>query len=321
MRSVAPPVDNERVRFLTGHQVLAAVTEAARSGKYVTAAVAYVGSDAADALPLGEGDLIVVNGSANAIKTGATSVPAIQQWYEAGAEVFSHGHIHAKVFVVGRTTYVGSANLSARARSGEIIEAAVASTDSTLVAEVRAFVHRLADEAEEVDEAWLRWAEEIKVERPPPPWNTEPTFLPRAPFDLWIGETVSLEWSDAEEALVKDGLRVHARRRGRYRTECIAEPLDDSQTLHDGDLVVLIHRGRARLGRFLERRVSRRAAVGFYRVDTGLPAVRRSELGAALEIEVEPGGEWSRVTGRDRRLLLKQWAVTDVGTRTRSRAL
>jgi hypothetical protein len=287
----------------------------------VAAAVAYVGSDAADALPLGEGDLIVVNGSANAIKTGATSVPAIRQWYQAGAEVFSHGHIHAKVFVVGRTAYVGSANLSARARSGEIIEAAVASTDSTLVGEVRAFVHRLADEAEEVDGAWLRWAEEIEVERPAQPWSSEPVFLPRAPFDLWIGETVNLEWSDAEEALVKEGLRVHARRRGRYRTECIAEPRNDAQTLNDGDLVVLIHRGWARLVRFLERRVSRRAAVGFYRVDTGLPAVRRSDFAAELDTEVEPDGEWLRVTGRDRRSLLELWAVPDVGTRTRSRTL
>lgn len=178
VRSVVPPVDNGRVRFLTGHQVLDAMTEAARSGKHVTAAVAYVGSDAADILALGSGDLIVVNGSVNAIKTGATSNAAIRQWYDAGAQVFSHDRIHAKVFVVSRTAYVGSANLSERARSGDSIEAAVATTDSTLVAAVRAFIHRLARQAEEVDDAWLERAAQIKIERPPPPWNGEPAFFP-----------------------------------------------------------------------------------------------------------------------------------------------
>lgn len=131
---------------------------------------------------------------------------------------------------------------------------------------------------------------------------------------------MSLEWNDDEEAPVKQGLRAHARRRGRYRTECIPEYLNDPQTLHDGDLVVLIRGGWARLVRFLERRASPRAAVGFYRVDTSLPAFRRSQVTTAVNIDVEPGGQWSRVTGRDRHCLLNLWAITDVGSRTRSRA-
>jgi hypothetical protein len=261
----------------------------------------------------------VVNGSANAIATGATSVRAIRQWHEAGVAVFSHGYLHAKVFVVGRTAHVGSANLSARARSGDTIEAAAVSTEPELVSAVRAFIHGLADDAERVDAAWLQWADGIEVEQPPPPWTTEPAFLPHGPFDLWIGGTEDVDWSDAEEVLVEEGLRTYAARRGRYRTEFIAEYLDDPHTLRDGDLVVLIRRGWARLVRFIERRSSRSAAVGFYRVDTTLPAVRLGELRAALAdpaaVNLASHDDWRHVTGPDRSALLARWAVSDQGPR------
>jgi hypothetical protein len=45
---------------------------------------------------MGDGDLIVVNGSANASATGATGVSAIPQWHEAGVAVFSHDYLHTK---------------------------------------------------------------------------------------------------------------------------------------------------------------------------------------------------------------------------------
>ena len=43
--------------------------ENARTGRRVTAAVAYVSPDAADHLPLVDGDAIVVNGGSNAVAT------------------------------------------------------------------------------------------------------------------------------------------------------------------------------------------------------------------------------------------------------------
>jgi hypothetical protein len=304
--------------FLQGVDVLSAVEGAVRSGRRVTAAIAYVGPDAADHLPLADGDVIVVNGSPNAIATGATSVRAIRRWHNAGAAVFSHGRVHAKVIVVGRTAYVGSANLSARARSGHIIEAATVSTDSTLVSEVRAFVRDLANDGEQVDDVWLQWAQAIPVNVSPSPWNVEPTFLPSGPFDLWIGGLDDVSWSDAEANLVQEGLQANAAPRGRFRTECIAEHLDDPDALHDGDLVVLIRPRSARLVRFIERRSSRSAAVGFYRDDITLPTVKLSELRevAASAGTLGPHSEWYLAVGTDRAALLALWDVTDHGQRS-----
>jgi hypothetical protein len=53
-----PLRDDAGVHFLEGAGVLASIEDAVRSGRRVTAAVAYVGPDAADALPWGGGDLI-----------------------------------------------------------------------------------------------------------------------------------------------------------------------------------------------------------------------------------------------------------------------
>ena len=109
------------------------------AGLPVEAAVAYVGDVAADLLRLKDGDLVVVNGSRNALANGATSAQVLRDWYERGVGVFAHEGLHAKVFVVGRTAYVGLANLSRRAGLPEAAEAALETTEPSTVAQARAF--------------------------------------------------------------------------------------------------------------------------------------------------------------------------------------
>ena len=43
---------------------------------------------------------------------GATSARPLRAWYEQDVMVYVHETLHAKVFVVGGTAFVGSPNLS-----------------------------------------------------------------------------------------------------------------------------------------------------------------------------------------------------------------
>lgn len=59
-------------------------------GRKVRGAVAYAGARGNDLLPVKAGDLIVVNGSRNAIASGATSVRLLRNWYEQGVLLYAH---------------------------------------------------------------------------------------------------------------------------------------------------------------------------------------------------------------------------------------
>lgn len=313
------------MRFLSGSDVLSSVETAGRTRprRHVAAAVAYVGARAPEYLPLQEGDLIVVNGSDNAVAMGATSVDALRTWYEAGVAVVSHERVHAKVIIVGRTVYVGSANLSDNARRGHTVEAAIVSTDPAIVSAARALIQELVDDGEDVDQHWLELKETIKVTRTPPPYNPKSSFLPDSRFDLWIVGIEDHDFSPAEEELAQQGRRVHTTKDRRYRIECLAGTKYDPEDLHAGDLVVFLRARSAKLVRFLERKRSGSAAVGFYRSDRELSTVKLQTLRAALAMpnstDLTEDGSWQRVGTPARGAVLGLWNVTDHGARTRAR--
>jgi len=112
------PVPESNNEFLQGADVLAAAARLVASARTpVRVAVSYVGRTAPDILPLKNKDTIVVNGSDNAVGSGATDPRAVQEWLGRGVRVVNHPWLHAKVFVAGGTAIVGSANLSERAGS------------------------------------------------------------------------------------------------------------------------------------------------------------------------------------------------------------
>jgi phosphatidylserine/phosphatidylglycerophosphate/cardiolipin synthase-like enzyme len=118
--------------------------------------------------------------------------------------------VHAKVFIVGGTAYVGSANLSQRATLADTAEAAIQTTDSELVRQARDFVHRLAHDAIEVDELWLEWADAVPVHAGGSLlWNPDPPFLPHEPYDVWIGPEEKVDWTEEERSLVASGRSIH----------------------------------------------------------------------------------------------------------------
>lgn len=117
------------------------LSAAARQNKRpAQVAVAYFGQGAAKLLPLPRGSQLVVDSSDHAVRSGQTH-PAdlLAMMLKRGVRVYSVGNLHAKVYVFGRTAFVGSANASRRA-SDTLVEAMLMTTDLQTVASAREFV-------------------------------------------------------------------------------------------------------------------------------------------------------------------------------------
>lgn len=116
------------------------ITAAAQRRKHrAWVAVAFFGKDGPDLLPLAPGSHLVVNASESAVKQGLTHPASLKTMTENGVIVYTVENLHAKVFVFGRTAFVGSAN--ATGNSAEVLlEAVIRTTDRDVVTEARGFV-------------------------------------------------------------------------------------------------------------------------------------------------------------------------------------
>ena len=116
------------------------ITKAVRANhKSCYVAVAYFGQKGSKLLPLEKGSRLVVDASEQAVASGQTYPDELLKLVNKGVEVFSVRNLHAKVFVVGRTVFVGSANVSQRSAS-QLVEAVIRSSEKQLVASAKEFV-------------------------------------------------------------------------------------------------------------------------------------------------------------------------------------
>jgi hypothetical protein len=116
------------------------ITRAAKaSPSKAHAAVAYFGSGAARLLPLKKGSTLVADMSVAAVKAGQTNPSEILALIEAGVAVYSRDDLHAKVFVLGKRAFIGSANASQNSAK-HLVEAVVETADPRLVSAARRFV-------------------------------------------------------------------------------------------------------------------------------------------------------------------------------------
>ena len=119
------------------------LTAAARAARQpCDVAVAYFAKNASLLLPLSEGSRLVVDASEAAVTSGQTCPADLAKLLDRGVTIHSVPNLHAKVFVLGKTAYVGSANVSASSAS-RLLEAVVISTDVGFVRGARKFVRSL----------------------------------------------------------------------------------------------------------------------------------------------------------------------------------
>jgi len=132
------------------HQFLQAglwesITALSRKAKRKYVAVAYLGKGATRLLPLKRGDVLIVDMSLPTVRAGETDPHAIDTYLRRGVEVHSCSNLHAKVFVFDNKAIIGSGNVSENS-SKYLVEAALLTTDTDVVASARGFVISLMGE-------------------------------------------------------------------------------------------------------------------------------------------------------------------------------
>jgi hypothetical protein len=149
-----------KTRFLW-RGIWAEITRLARKSRG-RAAVAYCGTGARRLLPLKSGSVLVVDARDAVVKAGLTNPTELMKFVRAGVRVYSASFLHAKVFVFGATTIVGSTNVS-RSSATKLTEAAMVLGDQRTSADARAFIDGLL--GEKLEMPILR--ELAKIYRPP----------------------------------------------------------------------------------------------------------------------------------------------------------
>lgn len=114
------------------------VTARAKRAKHRQAAIAYVTQDY---LNLGPGDVLIVDASEATIRSGGTDARLLQNLHQRGVLLYDCPDLHAKVMLLDDIAVVGSANMSQS--SGSLVEAAIITDQSSIVAGVASFIEQL----------------------------------------------------------------------------------------------------------------------------------------------------------------------------------
>jgi len=134
----------------------------ATTSRFRVAAVAYFTDD--EIIQFGNGDLLVVDASDQAIRVGQTSHSVLQRAFDRGAKLSSCPGLHAKVMVFDDAAVIGSANIS-QSSQHDLIEAGLVTDDPATVAATRALIEGIASTAEEINSEFLARIATIKVNR------------------------------------------------------------------------------------------------------------------------------------------------------------
>lgn len=197
------------------------LTKAARGSRQRCAvAVAYFGKGASRLLPLSKGSRLVVDASERSVASGQTCPADLIKLVERGVTVYSVPNLHAKVFVLGRTAYIGSANVSSRSAS-QLVEAVIRTTDRNTVRAARQFVqrHRL----HELTPMVLRRLAKLyhpplvpggKLGKPRQAMTFKRPSLPR----LLLAQLHLEDWSERDQALHDAGMLVAKKRQEHPRS-------------------------------------------------------------------------------------------------------
>lgn len=128
-----------KTHFISGKSVWIEISKYAKKAKRIHVAVPYFTDQDQQLLKFRSGDRLIVNLSIQALKSGATNPGPLLKLIAAGVRIYRHDTLHAKVYVLGRTLVVGSANASNTSAS-RLNEACIVSTDSALRSQARQFI-------------------------------------------------------------------------------------------------------------------------------------------------------------------------------------
>ncbi len=119
---------------------LTAAVKKSRTRSFV--AVAYYGKGAANLLPVKSGSILVVDASEKSVKCGQTCPAELIKLYKQGVRIFSYENLHAKLFIVNNSLFIGSTNVSGSS-SERLKEVLLKSTDKKTIADAKNFIESL----------------------------------------------------------------------------------------------------------------------------------------------------------------------------------
>ena len=167
------------------------------------AAVAYFGKNGAAMLPLPKGSILVVDASELTVTKGLTCPDELLKLYYKGVKIFSKDNLHAKIFVVGRTLYVGSTNVSQNSKN-YYQEAILNTTDRKAISDAKEFFQTKCLTLELGENELLRLK---KMYNPPKDFKnsnrSKKSFQKQISFHIYHLETVN--YSDEEKKQSKQG--------------------------------------------------------------------------------------------------------------------
>jgi hypothetical protein len=155
-------------------------------------AVAYLSTGARTLLPMDDGDVLVVDLSDRAVTTGLTNPHEVLWYLGKGVRVFTKANLHAKVFVLGNTVVVGSADVSRNSRDS-LVEAAVISSDDAIRASTTKWIRSLA--VAPVSPGLAK--RKLKLYKPPI-WERDRSRQPDVSFRVWLAYSHSYDFTPGE---------------------------------------------------------------------------------------------------------------------------
>lgn len=206
-------------------------------------AVAYFGQGASRLLPLRRGSVLVLNVNEESVRSGHVCPKDVLTLLRHGVKVHSVANLHAKVFVAGRTVFVGSTNAS-RTSADTLIEAVVQSTDTHLVRQAVQFVRRLTGDP--VREEYVRQL--LPLWQPPQGRGRRTAKVVSKRSRTWVVQLTTTPWDPEDHAAEEKGTPVARRRLSRPRLHEVEDfcwtGADFARRVKRHDLVVQVFEDR-----------------------------------------------------------------------------
>lgn len=238
---------NTKTRFLPREQLWPTIGVLASKAKGVRrVASAYVGAGASKMLPLRKGDVLLCALSIVNAKAGTVNPSELKKLRRRGVRLYRADDLHAKIYLLGDSAVVGSANASTQSRD-RLDEAALLTRDPETIADVKAWFDVRC--TQEVSPQFL---EECAQAYRPPRGPIAATKRHGKKNDARVPSTWLLwnvdedsdfteseqETADADEARAKQRF---GRRRGFERIPLAWAGKDIALHLQPGDLLVCVY--------------------------------------------------------------------------------
>jgi hypothetical protein len=162
------------------------------------AAVPFIGAGAISRLPLKQGDVLVCRFDKNAVRAGLVDPREILKYLKRGVDVHAVANLHAKVFVIGTSAFVGSTNVSASSEH-QLVEAVCESTERRFVSACHRFIESLR--GDHIDPFFARQL--VKLYKPPRV-ETQGKRMPRSPVlsELAVVGLKTIDWDDPDQEAI-----------------------------------------------------------------------------------------------------------------------